>query len=197
MEVNGKYVRDLRRGLFFFWKERGGILTRGKTILGLILIGLAVFGMFSRQDKTEVLVLKENAERGTRITENMLTTRELEPDEAYIPLEEREKIIGKETVGFLRKGTPLFPEYFREAELTPNEKEGRYGMCIPAGWIVSKPAGMTRGDRVFFYQGRREITSALVYAAEQDSVEIIVSKEQAAQLCEATDGGKQLAMIYQ
>ena len=179
-------------------------MIRGKRIFGLLLICISVFAIIGWEhwgkDRflyDEVLVLRENVEKGTIITKDMVDVKMAEEDEPCLEFSEKEKIIGMQAAGFIHKGVPLFAAYFQEPGLAPDETKNLYGMCLPSGWIASKPAALSRGDKVFLFFGNRLLTEADVVEVGKDgSVEIIVGKEQAAAICQVTETGGHLVLIY-
>ena len=180
-------------------------MTRGKRIFGLLLICISVLGIIGWENwgkdqflYDEVLVLRENAEKGTIITEDMVDVRTMEEDEPCLAFSEKEKIIGMQAAAFIHKGVPLFAEYFQQPGLAPDETKNLYGMCLPAEWIASRPGALSRGDRVLLFFGKELITEADVAEVTKDgAVEIIVAKKQAAAICQVTETGGKLALIYQ
>ena len=184
--------------------ERSGVLRRGRKAIGIALILISILGMYGwetwgkeRLFYDDVLVLKENAERGTVITEEMLTVREMDVDEPYISFEDRERVVGMQTAGIIHKGVPLFEEYFEEPDLSPNEKQDRYGLCLSEEWIASRPAALARGDKVLVLCGENVVTEAFVSHVETEGgIELIVSRSQAASLCGIASRGVKLILIY-
>lgn len=186
-------------------KERRNVVIRGKRVFGLILICISILGIVGWEQwgkdyflYDEVLVLRENVKKGTMITEEMLDVKTMEMDEPCLVFSEKEKVIGMQAAAFLHKGVPLFAEYFQHPDLTPDETRNRYGMCLPTEWIASMPTALSRGDKVFLFFGKRLVTEAdVTEVTKEGAVEIIVGKEQAAEICQVTEDGGKLALIYQ
>ncbi|MBR4019774.1 MAG: hypothetical protein IKI99_00510 [Firmicutes bacterium] len=180
-------------------------MVRGKRIFGLLLICISITGIVGWENwgkerflYDEVLVLRQNVEKGTIITPDMVDVRIMEAEEPCIAFAEKDDIIGMQTVAFVHKGVPLFEEYFQEPGLAPDEKNNLYGMCLPTEWIASKPAALSRGDKVFLFFGKTMVTEAdVVDVTKEGAVEIIIEKEQAAAICQVTKDGGRLALIYQ
>ena len=180
-------------------------MTRGKRILGLLLICFSILGIAGWEQwgkdrffYDEVLVLRENVRQGTIITSDMLDVKSMDIDEPCFQFSEKEKIIGMQAAAFVHKGVPLFSAYFREPDLEPDPFKKRYGMSLPPEWITSRPSALSRGDKVFLFFGRRMVTEANVAEVTKDgAVEIIVGKEQAAAICQITAEGGRLALLYQ
>ena len=180
-------------------------MTKRKQIFGLLLICISILGIVGWESwgkerflYDEVLVLRENVEKGTVITETMVDAKIMEKDEPCLSFSEKETIIGKQAGGFIHKGVPLFTANFEEPGLVPDQTKNLYGMCLPSAWIASKPAALSRGDKVFLFFGKKLVTEADVVEVSKDgSVEIIVGKEEAAAICQVTESGGHLALIYQ
>lgn len=203
-EISDEVSFSVRKTLFS-GKERRYEVTGRKRILGLLLIGISVMGMIGWENwgkekilYDEVLVLRENVKKGTVITEDMVDAKTMEMDEPCLKFSEKEKIIGMQTTAYVHKGVPLFSAHFGVPDLIPDETKNRYGMSIPADWIASKPEALSRGDKVFLFFGKSLVTEADVTAVTKNGdVEIIVSKDQAASICQVTADGGRLALIYQ
>ncbi len=180
-------------------------MTGGKRIFGLLLICISVLGLVGWEQwgkerflYDEVLVLRENVKKGTVITEEMLDVKPMDFDEPCLEFSERKKIIGMQAASFIHKGTPLFAACFQEPDLVPDATKNRYGMSLPMEWIASKPTTLSRGDKVFLFFGKRLVTEVdVVEVTKEDSVEIIVGKEQAAAICQVTEAGGKLVLVYQ
>ena len=174
-----------------------------RKLIGILLIGASLLGIYGWETwgkekffYDDVLVLRQNLERGTVIEENMLTVKKMNVDETYIPYEEREEIIGLQASGFLHKGIPLFKENFQEGNLTPDESKDRYGLCIPAEWIASKPGQLARGDKVLLFCGERLVTEAMISHIDRDgAIEVIVTKKNASDICHLTSEGLKLVLV--
>lgn len=180
-------------------------MARGKRILGLLLVCISVLGIIGWENwgkerflYDEVLVLRENVEQGTLITKEMVDVKKMENDESCFAFSERDAVIGMQAAAFIHKGVPLFAEYFQEPGLAPDRTKNLYGMCLPPEWIASRPETLSRGDKVFLFFGKKLITEADVASiGKEGCVEIIVGKEQAAAICQVTERGGRLALIYQ
>lgn len=180
-------------------------MIRRKQFWGILLICVSILGMTiwehwgkERFLYDEILVLKENVQKGTIITEKMLGSKTMDLDEPCLKASEKEKILGLQTAVFVHKGVPLFSDYFGEPDLMPDESKNRYGMCLPTEWIASRPTTLSKGDKVFLFCGKELVTQADVSQVTKDgAVEIIVGKEQAAAICQVTADGGHLALLYQ
>ncbi|MBR3785207.1 MAG: hypothetical protein IKJ77_02230 [Firmicutes bacterium] len=177
----------------------------GKRVFGLFLICISIAGFVfweqwgkERILYDEILVLRQNVEKGTIITEDMLDVRKLDFDEPCLSFAEGKELVGMQAAAFIHKGSPLFAAYFQEPDLSPDESKNRYGMCLPTDWITSRPTALSRGDKVFLFFGKRMVTEADVVEVTKDgAVEIIVGKTQAADICQVTEAGGRLALVYQ
>ena len=199
MEIMCK--RSQQRSLFLL--ERSVELERRRKLFGLFFIAISLVGIYGWETwgkekmlYDDVLVLREDIERGTIITKDMLDVKRMDVDEDYLPFDERDRIIGMQASGFLHKGIPLFCENFENDALAPDEKENRYGLCIPTDWIASRPEKMTRGDRIFLFCGKRLIAEALISNLDKDeNIEVIVSKDETASICDFVSQGMKLVLV--
>lgn len=188
-----------------FLYERRNDVSRSKQIIGLFLIIVSILGLvfWEKWGKNEflyddALVLRENVERGTLISENMLTVKKMNIEENYIPYEAMEKVIGKQATGFIHKGVPLFEEYVQDPNLSPNEKRETYMLAVPQEWILSKPETLSKGDKVFFFSDGKLLTAAFVSNIfNQDTVEVVTNKEQTEKISKQISMGKKLVLAYQ
>lgn len=186
--------------------ERSEVLDRGKRLVGVILmiVSIAALAAWEKWAKEkllydQVLVLRENVSRGTVLERDMFETVRMDVKESgWLSPKEAETLEGKEAVSFIHKGMPLFPEYFEQAELSAAAKDGRYVLSVPEDWLESLPASLGRGDRAYFFIGKRLLTSAPVAEVNQEtrSIELIVTGEQAAALSEAASGRGKLVVAY-
>ncbi len=180
-------------------------MERSKRVIGLFLIIVSLIGLaaWEKWGKNEfyyddAVVLRDNVERGTVITASMLTAKKMNLDEDYLTYEERDKIIGRQASGFVRRGVPLFEEYFVEPNLSPDGRTGSFALALPEEWILAKPETLSRGDKVFFFHGESCITSAYVsLVSKVGTVEVIVTREQAADLSSIIATGGKFMLIYQ
>lgn len=175
-----------------------------KRVIGILLIVISLMGMMAweRWGKSEflydeVLVLRKNVEKGTIITEKMLTAKKLNIDEDYLAYEDRKEIVGKQAAAFVHQGVPLFEEYFEEPKLSADEKRGTFVLALTQECILAKPETLSRGDKVFFFFGKDFVTAAYVSVTDEDGVEVIVDRKQAASLSEIINEGGKLVLAYQ
>lgn len=176
-----------------------------KRVIGVFLIVISLAGLvvWEKWGKDEffyddVLVLRDSVERGTVITASMLTARKMNIDEDYLTYEEREQIIGRQADAFVHEGVPLFVEYFVDPSLSPDERKDKYALALPQEWIVARPETLSRGDKVFFFYGKTCVTAAYVSLVSKDgAVEVIVSREQAADISGILEEGGRFVLIYQ
>lgn len=180
-------------------------MDRGKKIIGIVLIVVSISALivWEKWGKTqllydEVLVCRENLSRGTVMRADMFETVKMDVREkGFLRPEEQKSLIGKEAVSFVHKGMPLYPEYFVSEGLSAG-KNGRFILSVPEDWLESMPFSIGRGNRAYFYSGKRLLTEAPVssFDAENREIEIVVRKEQAALLSEAVSAGKKLVVVY-
>ena len=181
-------------------------MDRGKKIIGIALIAASISALIAweKWGKTqllydEVLVCRENISRGTVMREDMFETVKMDVrEEGFLRPEEQKSLIGKEAVSFVHKGMPLFPEYFVREGLSAG-KNGRFILSVPEDWLASMPSSIGRGNRAYFYSGKRLLAEAPVSAfdAENRAIEVVVRKEQAAVLSEAAAAGEKMVVVYE
>ena len=181
-------------------------MTRSKSIIGIVMIILSVAALITWEkwgkDRflyEEILVLEKNVEKGTVISEEMLSSKRTDSTEKdCLTVDDSKALVGREAAFFLHKGVPLFEEYFQTGELSADGEEGRYILSIPEDWLNSFPASIERGNRAFFFHGGKFVTSAMVAAVggEPVSLEIIVTDEQASVLSEIAGRGEPMTVIY-
>jgi len=92
----------------------------------------------------------------------------------------------------------LFEEYFVEPNLSPDVRRGTFALALPEELILAKPETLSRGDKVFFFHGKSCVTSACVSSVtKENAVEVIVTREQAAELSSIVAAGVKFMLIYQ
>lgn len=185
--------------------QKGVIVDRGKTIIGMMIIVASIAALITWEKwgrdsffADSVLVLKENVEKGTVITNDMLKEVKMKTDLPCVKPTMAKKIVGKEAVQFIHKGTPLFQRYFEEPALAPGTGKDRYLLSIPWSWLISQSHTLSRGDRAYFYVGGKFLTSAPVTAVDVESkiYEIIVDSSQAEALSGAAYRGDKMTITY-
>ncbi|WP_425757193.1 hypothetical protein ACPW7J_06030 [Ihubacter sp. rT4E-8] len=200
--------RSFMRSLLPFLKEnrKEQRLDKGKKFIGILLILVSVGALFTWEKwgknrflYDEVLILRQSVEKGTVITEGMLEKKNMDiSDDDCIKAKELQTVIGREAAFFIHKDALLFREYFQPEGMTADEKRDRYVLGIPSDWLASLPESLSKGDRVYFYDGERFVTSALTSTVnlENRCVEVIVSRQQASELSALARDGEKLVIIY-
>lgn len=181
-------------------------MEKGKKIIGIVLILVSIAALFTWEKwgknrflYEDVLAFSQNVEKGTVITEDMISTVKMDiGEEDQLKSADKKSIIGREAAFFIHKGAPLFREYFVEEGLTADEKRDRYILSIPADWLLSAPKTMTRGDRAYFYSDGKFVTSAILSYAEEEgkSYEVVVSASQAETLSKIASRGDEIVITY-
>ena len=181
-------------------------MDRGRRAAGILLIILSIVMLISWEKwgrsrflYDEVLVLKEDAARGTLITEEMVTSRKMEgaprgslgPDDLAV-------LIGKEALQTIHGGIPLFKSDFESPGLYPDEEEGKMILRIPAHMISSLPAGLQKGDTVYLYAEGKALSEARVYGAdhERGEVELLAGDEVLKAVSRLASGSGILVLSY-
>ena len=170
-------------------------MDRGKRIIGVVVVIVSVFTLIAWEkwgkDRflyDEILVLNKNVEKGTVITEEMLSEKRIGGTEKdCLSADDREYVIGREAAFFVHKGVPLFREYFQQSSLSADED-----------WLTCMPASLGRGDKIFFFRGGDFVTSAMVASVDEEKtfMEIVVSDEQASALSKIGGSGEIMTVIY-
>ncbi|WP_419024158.1 SAF domain-containing protein [Emergencia sp.] len=181
-------------------------MEKGKKIIGILLILISIAALFTWEKwgknrflYDDVLVFTQNIEKGTVITEEMISTIKMDVgEEDRLEDGDKKNIIGREAAFFIHKGAPLFKEYFMEEGLTANQEQDRYILSIPDDWLLSAPKTLSRGDRAYFYFNGKFVTSALVSFAEEErkSFEVVVSSRQAEALSKIASRGDEMIITY-
>ena len=101
-------------------------MEKGKKIIGIVLILVSIAALFTwgknRFLYEDVLAFSQNVEKGTVITEDMISTVKMDiGEEDQLKSADKKSIIGREAAFFIHKGAPLFREYFVEEGLTADE----------------------------------------------------------------------------
>ncbi|WP_173328179.1 hypothetical protein [Eubacterium pyruvativorans] len=185
----------------FLFQEGGEEMDRGRRLFGVLLIALSVLLLISwerwgrsRFVYDDVLVLRENVQKGSVITERMLTTMRMEhAGREVLGPADRKWLIGKASSQFVHSRAPLYRPYFEKNEYITGRNLDRYTLKIPENWVESSPFSLRRGDRAIFWSGGTRITSAPVAATDEQgkTFEVVVSREQTARLGRlAETGGK-------
>lgn len=192
--------------MVFFLCKKGGLLERGKRLLGLLIIVVSIVSLISWEKwgrdrflNESILVLRENVPAGTLIEDSMLEEKPMGSTETgYIEVDEKWKIVGMESAGFIHKGMPLYMEYFCDAFSDASEKNNRIEVTVEDSWLFGMPRGIKRGDQVFFYHGKENVLSAHVSRVAEDgkSFGVIVQKDLVPILAELVYEGEKLVVSY-
>lgn len=126
-------------------------------VIGLVIIALMLgivwyWETYGREFYfyQDAVVLMQDVQRGTLITEDMLTTKKVEASQLIEQaILDKEKIIGLEAKQFIPQNAQLHPNYFETPSLMTDED--RYIVRIPNDWLYSIPNTLRRKDRVLFY----------------------------------------------
>ena len=162
-------------------------------------------------------VLYDSLEAHTIITEDMLRPKKIENmSKGAIPWKRAGELIGLETRQFVAGDQELHPEYFGDPELRIGKQFNRYVLSIPETWLMSRPETIRRGDRAFFYLGKKLICETAVIHVKDSygqeitysdrdrfypsgrvsELEIIVSAEQMKKMDLLAAKGNRFTLIY-
>lgn len=181
-------------------------MKKGKKVIGiaLILFSITALIFWEKWGKTyllydEVLVLTSDVKRGTVITENIIEERKMDITEKdCLRKKDANTIIGKETVQYIHKGTPLFSPYFDQRGLVATADKDKYVISLPENWLMSVPYSVQRGDKLYLYSGGKLVTWARVssFNREEKELEIIVFNEQAETINQIIERGNKFIATY-
>lgn len=130
-----------------------------KTIAGVIIIIFAVAGIFCWEafgrEKilfTEVMVLNQDVEAYTDISQDMLSFRKVyQPGANVLTIRDLHKVVGMQASQYVPSGTELFERYFISPELAVGAKKDEYVFSITTSNLKSYPRSITKGDTIFVY----------------------------------------------
>lgn len=104
----------------------------------------------------EVLVLKQDVQRGELIKESMLDTVRFEKARLIDhPVRDPKEIVGLEARQYIPKNSQLDVRYFESPELITDKD--RLNFKIPNDWIYSIPNSLRRKDRIALYAVDRAV----------------------------------------
>jgi len=128
------------------------------SIIGILLmlatVAIIYFWETSGREKylyKEVVVLNQNVEENTQITQEMLGLAKINPanfiEGAVV---KKEDVSGKYLSQFIAKNSQISLAYFKDSaeELV---KEDFYIFSIPQDWIITFPNSLRKGDIIYFY----------------------------------------------
>lgn len=106
-----------------------------------------------------VVVLREDVQRGERITMEMLATTQIDTTAAiHSVIVDPNEIVGKEAKHFIPRLSQLHPKYFEDPGLVTNEDT--FIMKIPNDWIYSVPDTLRRKDKVVFFEVTKDVINS-------------------------------------
>ncbi len=99
----------------------------------------------------EIVVLNQDINRGTIITEDMLTNQKIEANFLINQvIKDKNTILKLEAKQFIPKSAQLHPNFFEKTDLSTGGNT--YIVRIPNEWLYSVPNTLRRKDHVLFYQ---------------------------------------------
>lgn len=123
---------------------------------------------------SEILVLKNDIQENTIITDKMLKTVKVEKaDERALKSSDLESIISKKSKQYIPSDVPIFKEYFEEKEYSYGDDTNLSVLSIPSNWLHVMPQSIKRGDRAFFYSDGNLISECtVIHVKDADNTEI-------------------------
>ena len=155
-----------------------------KKIAGILMIVLSIgalgfWELWGRENISyrTAAVLKDTCEAHTIITEDMLKPKKVETlSKGAIPWKKAGDIVGLETRQYVAGDQELHPEYFGEPELRIGKQFNKYVLSIPETWLMSVPESIKRGDKAFFYLGKKLICeTSVIHVKDSYSQEVTYS----------------------
>ncbi len=149
-----------------------------------ILLLVIVFLIWEFWGRTALLydsaiVFVDDLPKGTIVTEEMLAVVKVEDlSSKAIMQEDVEKLVGKESIQYIPKGTVIYNDYFVERELTPMETSDLKIVAVPMSWLDSYPETLRRGDTVEFYNiGENEnkgpvVSAKVAHVKDSENIEV-------------------------
>ncbi|MDD4565701.1 MAG: SAF domain-containing protein [Eubacteriales bacterium] len=134
-------------------------MKRMRSILGILLILISISGLFLWEWKgrevilmQEVLVAKEEIQKGTLVNSSMFQTKGIPKDnmlqDALTP-DESNMIKGKIAMQLIPQNNQIIMKYFEENPLKLMKEESIF--VIDPGWIAMRSSSLRRGDMVDVY----------------------------------------------
>lgn len=128
------------------------------SIIGILLIfatvGAIYFWETAGREKylyKEVVVLNQNVEENTQVTQEMLTLLKINPlnfiDGAIV---KKEDAAGRYSSQFIAKNSQVCLAYFKDSA-EEAIKEDLYIFSIPQDWLITFPSSLRKGDIIYFY----------------------------------------------
>ena len=128
------------------------------SIIGILLmlatVAMIYFWETSGREKylyKEVVVLNQNVEENTQVTQDMLELAKINPanfiEGAVV---KKEDVAGKYSDQFIAKNSQVCLAYFKDST-EEVIKEDFYIFSIPTDWIITFPNSLRKGDVIYFY----------------------------------------------
>jgi len=128
------------------------------SIIGILLIfatvGMIYFWETAGREKylyKEVVVLNQNVEANTQVTQEMLALQKINPsnfiDGAIV---KKEDATGRYSSQFIAQNSQICLAYFKDSA-EEAIKEDFYIFSIPQDWLMTFPNSLRKGDIIYFY----------------------------------------------
>lgn len=159
-----------------------------KSIVGVIIMVVAVVGIlgweiFGREQLlfTDVLVLNEDTEAYTQITESDLATKKVyQPNKKSYTISDAKKVIGKQTTQFIPKGAELNPRYFEDSSLVVNDKDNEFVYSLNVNGLKAYPVSIYKGDTIHIFAADNYVLKTTVLGIrDSNGNEVTQSKDRA------------------
>lgn len=194
-----------------------------KTIIGIIIMTLSLGGIifweaFGREELlfTDVLVLNQDTEAYTEISEDMLAIKKVYmPNKLNYTINNLNDVVGKQTTQFVPKGTELHQRYLQDPELIVNEETDEYVFSLSVSNLKAYPRSIAKGDNVYVYYRDYQVLKTTVLGLRDSngnevmqsndrtvltgqiaSIEIKAGKKKVEELSYMLDKGNVLSLSY-
>lgn len=194
-----------------------------KTIAGILIMVISVVGilaweLFGREQLlfTEVLVLNQDVEPYTIVTQDMLAVKKVnQPNAKSYTAADVEKVVGMQTTQFIPVAAELQERFFEEPSLVADRTNGEYVYSLTASSLKAYPRSISKGDNVGIYCGEEMLFNTTVLGLRDSngnevtqadnrtiatgviaSVEILTNVEQAGTLSFLFANNESIAIVY-
>ncbi|QSX05467.1 hypothetical protein JYG23_12390 [Sedimentibacter sp. zth1] len=152
-----------------------------KTLIGTLLLLLAIaffiFWEFIGRKTVmcqNIIILSQDVDKGTLITEELLTTKKIETESCITDVVvSKSVIVGLEAKHYIPKHTQLVKQYFEESALVLTKDEKI--MKIPKDWIYTFPETLRRKDKIYIYAVKKDETTTKVTNYKDNKEQYIFS----------------------
>lgn len=150
------------RGNSFSKKLKGIYPAIGTIVIVVMLAMIGFWESYGRQKLLykEVVVFKENVNRGDVVSDNMLVTVNRPSSDVFkAAITNKEQILNKGVNHFIPAGATLHPSLFDDPKLIGDKNSVVFK--VPNEWILSVPDTIRRGDKAIIYEVDAETVKSI------------------------------------